>query len=141
MLPVVLSSSFEHNCCRKTASLPDRSLSQHLCTQVLLKWCIIDSSAAIYIKIFARSELFQANFVNGKPLTQSSFRPQATITILIESQQTNFSKSPDRPPNPQIVFVQIFLRIGGDQLGLRLHSPNGSKWPDYQIGEIQRIVG
>ena len=34
---------------------------------------------------------------------------------------------------------QIFPRIKGGQLGLRLYSPNGSKWPDYQIGGIRRI--
>ena len=59
----------------------------------------------------------------------------------IDTQWTNFSKSTDLSRDLAILFVQIFLRIGVGQLGLRLYSPNGSKWPDYWIVEIWRIVG
>ena len=44
---------------------------------------------------------------------------------MIESKWTDFSKTPEEPQNLQFLFVRIFLRIGGGQFGLRLHSPNG----------------
>ena len=46
-------------------------------------------------------------------------------------------QSPDRPPNPRIVFVWIFLRIGSGQLGLRLHSPNSQITELEKFGELQ----
>ena len=45
----------------------------------------------------------------------------------------DFSKSPDRPPNPRIVFVRIVRRMGCGLLGLRLRSPNG------QITELEKF--
>ena len=51
---------------------------------------------------------------------------------------TDFSRSPDMSPNSQFVFVQIVRRIGGGQLGMRLHSPIGQI---TRLGEIRRIVG
>ena len=55
----------------------------------------------------------------------------------IESHCPNFSKSPDKPPNPRIMFVQIFLRIGGGQLRLRLHSPNSQITELEKFGELR----
>ena len=51
---------------------------------------------------------------------------------------TNFSRTPNRLPNPQFLFVQIVQRTRGGQLGLRLHSPNGQI---SEFGEIQIILG
>ena len=63
---------------------------------------------------------------------------QLTIvsTKLIEFQFPNFSKSPDRPSNPQILFVRIVRRIGGGQLGLSFHSPNGQITELEYFGEL-----
>ena len=55
---------------------------------------------------------------------------------MIDTQFPGFSRSPDRSPNPQIVFDQIVWRIGGGQFGLRLHSPNGQFTKLEKFGEL-----
>ena len=60
---------------------------------------------------------------------------------MIESQFPDFSKSPEVPDDLQFLFVQIFLRIEHAYLGCGFIHRNGSKWPDYRIGENRRIVG
>ena len=55
---------------------------------------------------------------------------------MIESQWTDFSKSPEEPKNLQFLFFQIFLRIGGGQFGLRLHSPYGQITEFEKFGEL-----
>ena len=57
-------------------------------------------------------------------------------SILIEPQLSNFSQIKDRSPNPQFLFVRIVGRIGGGQLGLRLHSPNGQITESEKFGEL-----
>ena len=51
---------------------------------------------------------------------------------------SDFSRTPDGSPNPWFFFIQIVQRIGGGQLGLRLHFQNG---PITKLGEIWKIVG
>ena len=64
----------------------------------------------------------------------------ATLLIfpikMIESQWTNFSKSPELPEDLRFLFVRIFLRIEHAYLGCGSIHQNGSKWPNYQIGEL-----
>ena len=57
-------------------------------------------------------------------------------TKLIEPQLSDFSKSPEETDILQILFVRIFLRIGGGQLGLRLHSPNGQITESEKFGKL-----
>ena len=59
----------------------------------------------------------------------------------IDTQFPNFSQSPDRLPNPRFLFVRIVRRIGGGQLGLRLHSPNGQITEFREILQILQISG
>ena len=56
----------------------------------------------------------------------------STIFKMIES-QSDFSQTPGRSPNPRLLFARIVRRIGGGQLGLRLHSLNG------QITELEKF--
>ena len=70
-----------------------------------------------------------------KKLSKGGSR-KISIFFYIEPQLSNFSKTPDRWPNPQFLIVQIFLRIGGDQLGWRLLSPNGQITKLEKFGEL-----
>ena len=51
------------------------------------------------------------------------------------------SKSQEVPEDLRFLFVRIFLRIEHAYLGCGSIHQNGSKWPNYRIGENWRIVG
>ena len=59
----------------------------------------------------------------------------------MESQFPDSSKSPDVPEDLLFLFLRIFLGKGHAYLGCGSINRNGSKWPNYRIGENQRIVG
>ena len=71
------------------------------------------------------------------PLRYATLQPAK----MIESQFPKFSKSREVPEDLRFLFIQIFLRIEHAYLGCGSIHRNGSKWPNYYIGENRRIVG
>ena len=91
-------------------------------------YCVTQNYFELWLKIATK-----------KQISHLLCRLVCCLIFMIDTQQfTNFSRTPNRQPNPQFLFVQIVQRTRGGQLGLRLHSPHGQI---TEFGEIQIIVG